>query len=897
MFDCLYNLVIGPLEILYKYVFVAIYRLTSNPLYSLFGLSLVVSLITLPMYNRADTYQKEDRKRRRRMEKYLKHIKATFRGEERYYMTQEYYRGQSYKPLYSIKGSLSLLLQIPFFIAAYNYLSNVQGIYNVLFIKPDGWIRFGNLKINALPIIMTLVNLVAGIIYSNGMKWKEKWQIFVLPLVFLVILYNSNAALVLYWTFNNIFSLIKNIVIRTGNSKRVMKFLAVVMYLLGMILFTYYMIEAVIVMSAPQTSATYTITSLVCLYIYFWPIIISEIMKKKADKLQEKSVQSGDKEEHIEETFKDFSLKRLFCIEVALVILMALYIPYTIFSSSPSEIFGYNLKSLWDITIYCLCIFGGVFIVWGNVVCGLMKKEKRKGFEKALITAYFVIILDFFIFKTNLGVVNPIFRFDRGYNVKWQYILGSIVAFAISISLIMVIVVKCANKLLVPIVVITLSMVVVSGNNMIKTVRGIQSYSDSISEKGNTDNDRVFTFSKNGKNVVVLMLDRAIGAYIPYIFDEKPELAEIYDGFTFYPNTVSLGGSTNVGSPSIFGGYEYIPRENEKSKMDYKERRIQAMKVMPIMFAENGYNVILSNLPFPGIYNELSIFDEFPQITSYDLKDKYAYLDYDNISKIKKTNMISYVLMKAAPIFAQNFLYDEGAYFNVSFAAATGHEGASDYYMLDNLNNMTGISETEDNNIFIFTNELPHAPSELQLPDYTMEEIIDNSGFDVKKAHVVDNRIMKMDKYWQYAHYHANAASIILVGKWLDYLKKCGVYDNTRIIITSDHGFGLEQFDELITDDGLDAEQYNCLLLVKDFESKGFHVDNKFMCNADVLWLATEKIIDEPRNPFTGKIIDSSNRNEAVYDVITEGIPTDSQKTYYNVHDNIFDKNNWTKVE
>ncbi|MFR6425474.1 MAG: hypothetical protein ACLUNO_07950 [Oscillospiraceae bacterium] len=33
-----------------------------------------------------------------------------------------------------------------------------------------------------------------------------------------------------------------------------------------------------------------------------------------------------------------------------------------------------------------------------------------------------------------------------------------------------------------------------------------------------------FSLSKTGKNVIVLMLDRAMGPYIPYIINEKPEL-------------------------------------------------------------------------------------------------------------------------------------------------------------------------------------------------------------------------------------------------------------------------------------------------------------------------------------------------------------------------------------
>ena len=50
--------------------------------------------------------------------------------------------------------------------------------------------------------------------------------------------------------------------------------------------------------------------------------------------------------------------------------------------------------------------------------------------------------------------------------------------------------------------------------------------------------------------MVVLMLDRAMGQYVPYIFNEKPELKEQFSGFTYYSNVISFGGYTNFGSPA-----------------------------------------------------------------------------------------------------------------------------------------------------------------------------------------------------------------------------------------------------------------------------------------------------------------------------------------------------------
>ena len=69
-----------------------------------------------------------------------------------------------------------------------------------------------------LPIAMTLINIIAGAIYTKGFSFKEKAQIYGMALVFLVILYNSPSGLVLYWTMNNVFSLIKKYFLQTQES-------------------------------------------------------------------------------------------------------------------------------------------------------------------------------------------------------------------------------------------------------------------------------------------------------------------------------------------------------------------------------------------------------------------------------------------------------------------------------------------------------------------------------------------------------------------------------------------------------------------------------------------------------------------------------------------------------
>ena len=50
----------------------------------------------------------------------------------------------------------------------------------------------------------------------------------------------------------------------------------------------------------------------------------------------------------------------------------------------------------------------------------------------------------------------------------------------------------------------------------------------------------------------------------------------------------------------------------------------------------------------------------------------------------------------------------------------------------------------------------------------------------------------------------------------------------------------------------INMESYNCLLMVKDFGATGFHICDDFMTNADAPYLATNGVIDNPVNPFTG---------------------------------------------
>jgi arylsulfatase A-like enzyme len=150
-------------------------------------------------------------------------------------------------------------------------------------------------------------------------------------------------------------------------------------------------------------------------------------------------------------------------------------------------------------------------------------------------------------------------------------------------------------------------------------------------------------------------------------------------------------------------------------------------------------------------------------------------------------------------------------------------------------------------------------------------------------------------------------ASIMLLAHWFDFLKENDVYDNTRIIIVSDHGaYGIMPFpDSVILPDSNDLrlEAFNALLMVKDFDDEfELKTDNSFMTNADVPHIATEGLIQNLINPFTGKemriekdggVTITTNGIWEPYKLIQSGIKPDE---WLHVKDNIFESENWSKV-
>ncbi len=232
----LYNIIISPIELLIELLFSFFYKPFESYGLSILGISISVSLMTLPLYHAAEKLQKKERDKRISLQDGIARIKSTFTGDEQYLMLSTYYRQNNYLPLYALRNSFNLIIQVPFFIAAYHFLSNLSHLNGegFFFIKnlgqPDGLIVVGGMAINLLPLLMTAINLIAGTIYTKGFPLRDKAQLYGMAGIFLILLYSSPSGLVLYWTCNNIISLIKTLFYK---AKRPLLLLYLSMVLLG----------------------------------------------------------------------------------------------------------------------------------------------------------------------------------------------------------------------------------------------------------------------------------------------------------------------------------------------------------------------------------------------------------------------------------------------------------------------------------------------------------------------------------------------------------------------------------------------------------------------------------------------------------------------------------------
>lgn len=891
MFSAVYQIFITPLVQLTEFFYSLFFEVTGNQGIAVIGLSFVVTFFTLPLYMVAEQWQKTERNIQKKLKPGVERIKSTFKGDEQYMVLSTFYKENHYHPIYALRSSFSLLIQIPFFIAAYNFLSNLEPLksYSFLFIKsfgePDATFHIGSFAVNVLPIAMTIINCVAGFIYSKGHPISEKIQIYGCAAVFLLLLYNSPAGLVVYWTMNNILSLVKNIFYKIKNPKKVLYIIACIasicLILCGAVLFRH-------------TKAIFRIM------LVFAGILIP--LAPFAVKFLASFFENHFKvlDENPKLRFSVFLISAFI-----LAVLTGLAIPSILMQSEPEQYsyvdsYASPLYFVWHTFFQAL----GFFVVWPFCFYALFSSKTKKILTFLFSFIAFSAIMNCFAFSGNYGPVNPnlLFMTPQHFMPSIKTVIVNILCMAAILALVAVAFsfkAKILNSLC---TIFLISLVAISGKNIASVQNSFRKMeAPDLSKKI----EPVFHLSKTGKNVIVLMQDRFFSPLIPKILENNPELRERLDGFTWYPNTVSFGKLTMIGTPGIFGGYDYTPFEiNRRTDKTLQQKHNEAILTMPIVFNQNNWNVTVADLPYENyleqpVTNMYKGYDFINRVTTHGTYSNIWYAR-NNMKKSPfmsegiKRNFIWFSVLKVVPPFMRQIIYHKKYW--ISYSKFENNAKFIDNYSEIDLFPELFDSSSEKNAFFLLDNEANHESILLQAPDYVPVENVTDLGPGGKDE-----------------TYSSMVGVLKRFADFMDFLKENNLYDNTKIVLVSDHGMSCDTgvFDNKTQNFPFYKENMTASLLVKDFSNRGkLKEDYAFMTNADTPALALKGIDGKALNPFTKNPLDVNfigggiTKNDFIK---MSNAPAESTRIrknarfnikddeWYTVKDNIFDDKNWSQ--
>jgi YidC/Oxa1 family membrane protein insertase len=853
MTQMLYAVFIFPIVQVIQVVYVLIYKIFEKPAVSVIGVSFAVTILCLPLYIMAEKWQQTERDTVKRLQPRAGKIKAVFRGDEQYMILSTFYRQNHYHPVYSLRSSIGILIQIPFFIAAYSYLSSLQALKGVpfLFIRdlgaPDAVFALGNFSLNILPVAMTVINCIAGAVYTKGLSARDKIQIYGMAGIFLVLLYHSPSGLVLYWTMNNILSLIKNIFYKLKNPARVLYCLCAALCIVFIVYIAFFFYGSI------KKKSFFILLALLPLCAPLIIRCINFVLSKCFSSLLSSPEQRA---------FLFFSSAAALCL------LAGALIPSMLIASSPQEFsFIDEVKSPLVFIAHSFFQSLGTFVLWPACIFFLFKNRIQSVMALLFLFIAIIAVTDAIFFSYDYGMITNTFRFETPGVLSIPKAKGMVNLAVLLLLILVSVIVFVIKKQKILYVLLGLSAFSVTGVSLWNLVRiqGEYAVLSANREEFLQNANKIspfFSLSKDHPNLVIFMIDGAINSFFAPVFEEHPELNEAYQGFVLYPNTVSFANHTLLAVPAIYGGYEYTPLEmNKNSAKPLVKKHNEALFMMPEMLEERGYDITVTDPSWANysLIPDITIYKDKPRIKAANLLGRYSSLWYTknsfNAGKSQSSVIVDTVLwfslLKFFPPLLRGELYDDGMYWSGESYSRIS-KFIDSYSELEFLPELTVYDADSPSALFI-TNEATHDSVFLQYPGYVPAVEVTDRG---------------RGKFADSPSWHSSNAFYLKFGKWLEALKDHGVYDNTRIIVVADHGANVDT--RLVNGEfpipGEMPERYNPLLLVKDFNRRGDPVtDMTFMTNADVPSLALKDIVDDPVNPFTGGKITMDHKKNGVY--------------------------------
>lgn len=969
MADFLFYLCIAPLESAMRATLLAAHALTGSWGVSLVLLSLAVNTALIPVYHLAETWQEAERAVQRAMAPRLKEFKEIFTGREQYMYTRALYRLHGYSPIYALRTSFGLLIQVPFFFAAYHLLNAAPELAGVqwLFIhdlaRPDGLFSLNGFSVNILPFAMTAANLASAAVYTSRLTKREKVQLYGLAALFLVLLYPSSAALLVYWTCNNLFSLAKNIVytryIYTNkedaahlqHGKKLppapshlpawldpaLLVSSVAVLVLGIIARKRVTVTPA-VLAMMITCAVLSASALaarlrrlragdgIARWYGIFPLVIAGLVticiwkltsfKKIAEPEQWaffrlQAVSIGFMAGWV---FARQPLQPLLCraanvaaaridpknatalfmaSALAMAILVCWYTPAALYASDP-DFFYEPLGALAG----GLTFRGLVFLAASLLIYHWSRTAIRPFLALVWAWAALASLLFTFVATGDYGTMDDFILQDSApLKTRLAFLVDIAVSASSAMALFLALRKRASRALTGLLQGVCFALCVMAAWQVMTAPESQNTSLEQAASRLPDYNDELFGFTRNGENTLVIMIDMFTGGHMKRILASTPELEHGLDGFTWYPDTMAPGATTLLSIGALLGGENYTPPAiNARGTPSLREELHRAFATLPGIFAPRGYAVALADVDelVPSLFEKMCPAAPETLVVGKTLATAYtAYWREKHglpspLPESRAPFMGSVGLFQAAPWTVRDHIYYDGSWIGTQTVIHNPSEGP--YAMLDILPEVANTDQP-GNTLKYITSQVAHYPWRLDAKTCTP---VERKGPNT----VGPDRVIE-------EHVGNERCGLLALARWFAWMRREGVYDNTQIIIVSDHdgndspNFG-KAFDDLRP--GNTPWKPDALLLVKQRNARGARrTDNRPMSSADVVPLVCAANGPCPGVSYADPLVERGSPRIRTHSAGLASIRRHKKDAFttieYTVTGSMFDRKNWKKLE
>ena len=860
MADFLYFVFVFPLESLLASACRVIFNFIPNAAVAIVLLSLLVNIFLLKIFALTDKRASFETERKKEFDDLIRSWKTVYSKAKVFAFTQTLYRQNHYHPIFALSALGGLAIQIPFFYAMYFVIKNGNAL-------PSADFELINtidsaLKIHVLPILMTAITLLN--VFLSSKETSARLQGLIIALLFLVLLYEMPHALVLYWTTNMAFALIRLLlnkfktptIQKTPKTKPFQKkspkdfscifktanILFVFFGILGFAAFylgSYFFEEN----DAFLLNAGALFTFLMFIAALYFCLLV---WRKYAAADSVALVQTI--------RFAVFNIAFLICV----------FTPFNLYQSDITQFHA-------PFTVLTLSALFGAFLLLSFLMLYVLSFAPQKTllfFAFALSVFLSLGILDSFVFTGDYGAMDRFVFQLQSAIIPYPFRRFEQKASALLLILAAMIFVYFSFYRLKTLWKITFfTMVVVAFLNMASILNARASNEKNFQENiaqnttansaGKPYENELFSYSKTEKNIVVAVLDMFTGSHMPYLLDYFPQLKTQLDGFIWFENAVSGSNGTIYSLPSIIGG-DYYNIINQNARRDNRaQSETQAYYNSATAFSQSGFEVGFISPPSvasAALQQERGVFwlDDMRDLRAFFLKQnaekilkEMAQGTYDATALKERGELVfkdsyafdiarflSFGVFKFMPDVLRFYIYNDGAWLTnmLSIDRNSVVDSIADWFAFTHIGNSHSKKPT-----FKFIHSMiSHMPYATYAGGGQCQYLNEESVIKNPDIFIAPNTpdVKKPTRHGTYQHFDTEACALFLLNDYISWLKKEGIYDNTQIIILSDHA-GVDSAHNLPRLESRDFG-HDILFLLKDFNARGqLKNDQRLVANFD----------------------------------------------------------------